>query len=250
MSGGAWRLEWLRLRRTHRFLAAAALFITFGMSGPFMALYSGAIIARAGAPLTAPAVEVTPAASIAAFVDNSIGLGVLLVIVVAAATLAIDNRAAVSIYYRSRMRSAAALMIPRYVVVTLGMIAAYSMGAWISWYETAVLIEMPSAAAMALGNLLVAVYLAFAVAVVALLSALFRSVLLIVSTAALALLILPVAGLLPGLAAWMPSRLLTAQHALLATAHVSDYIPAAGVAVVTITACLALTIRYVKRKET
>ncbi|MFI6908272.1 hypothetical protein ACIBKY_43915 [Nonomuraea sp. NPDC050394] len=249
MNGWAWRLEWLRLCRTHRFLAAAALFITFGMSGPFMALYSGAIIARAGASLSVPPVAVTPAAGVASFVDNSIGLGLLLVIVIAAATLAIDHRPAVSIYYRSRARSAAALIIPRYVVVTLAMIAAYSVGAWITWYETAVLIAMPSAAAMVLGNLLVALYLAFAVAVVALLSALLRGMLLIAGVAAMALLALPVAGLVPGLGAWMPSRLLTAQHTLLGTAGLTDFTPAAAVAAIATTICLTLATRYAYRRE-
>ncbi|MEU6717412.1 hypothetical protein ABZ897_38605 [Nonomuraea sp. NPDC046802] len=249
MTGWPWRLEWQRLNRTFRLLAAAAFFVTFGMTSPFMALYANEIIAGTGTALARPASVPTPAMSVETFTDNSVGLGVFLIVVLATGTLALDSRPALAIFYRSRVRSAAALILPRYVTVTFGMAVAYSLGAWITWYETAVLIAMPSPQAMAQGNALVVVYVAFAVAVVALVATFVRGVLAVIGISTLALLTLPVLALVPGLGGWVPSALLASQHVLLRPASSATYGPALAVTLAATAACLFLACRRTAARE-
>lgn len=249
MTGWPWRLEWQRLSRTFRLLAAAAYFVTFGMTSPFMALYANEIIVGSGAALARPPSLPTPAMSVETFTDNSIGLGVFLIVVFATGTLALDSRPALAIFYRSRMRSAAALILPRYVTVTLGMAAAYSLGAWITWYETAVLIAMPTPQAMALGNALVILYLAFTVSVVALVATFARGALSVIGISILALLALPLLALVPGLGGWMPSALLASQHILLGPTPFAEYGPALAVTLAATVCCLVLALRRTATRE-
>ena len=43
-----WRLEWLRLIRTRRWIALVAVYLFFGLLGPIGAKYIGEILARFG----------------------------------------------------------------------------------------------------------------------------------------------------------------------------------------------------------
>lgn len=249
MRPGVWRLEWLRTVRTFRFVAAAAFFVTFGMTGPFMAMYANEIIARTKPQVAAELPPPTPAESVATFVDNGIGLGVLIVVVITAASLALDSRPESALFYRSRVRGGAVLVLPRYAAVTAAMAVAYSLGAWITWYQTAVLIGMPHPGSMALGTGFVVVYLAFATALVALVAALVRSLLAVVGVSAMVLLLLPALALVPEVGPWVPSTLIASQHGLLRGAAPSDYVPALAVACASTIGFLAFAVRSMRRRE-
>lgn len=181
--------------------------------------------------------------------DNSIGLGVLAVVVVSAATLALDARPSLALFYRTRVGSAAALVLPRYTVVTIGMIAAYLLGAGLTWYQTTVMIGTVPAGPMVLGSMFVACYLAFAVALVALAAALFRGLAAVISLPALLLLGLPALALWPSAAPWIPSTLIGAQAGLLHDASTADYFPALGVTAAATAVCLTAAVGLLGRRE-
>ena len=46
-----WRLEWLRLTRTKRWIALVGVYLFFGLLGPFTARYMAEIISFAGGEL-------------------------------------------------------------------------------------------------------------------------------------------------------------------------------------------------------
>src|SRR5262249_43234817 len=97
--------------------------------------------------------------------------------------------------------------------------------------------------------LLGVLYLAFAVAVVALCAAVARSVLGAVMFALAVLIALPIAGLVRGVGPWLPSHLVGALTDLVAGAAASGYARAAFVTVAATPGLLALAIRRAAARE-
>ena len=214
-----WRIEWWRLVRTRRLLALLIVFVFLGFVEPLGARYASQLINSAG---SSEQIKVTvpppvPADGISAFMGDALVLGLLVSVVVAAYACAIDSNPALSVFYRTRARSFGALLLPRVIVVSGGVIGAFLVGLLVAWYETAVLIGAPEVGPMLYSALLGSVYLAFAVTVTALAGVLVRSRLAAVgvSVVILLLLLLPILGELPGLSRWMPSQLVGASSALL-----------------------------------
>ena len=76
-----WRLEWLRLVRTHRLLALVGIYLFFGLIGPLTARYLSAILGRLGTEgVRVEFPEPTPADGIAQFVVNAYQIGLLVVV--------------------------------------------------------------------------------------------------------------------------------------------------------------------------
>lgn len=223
------RLELLRLLRTHRWMALFGVYVFFGVLGPFTAAYMEELIARFGGGMEIAMPEPTPADGIAQFLSNASQLGVLAVIVVASGALAIDAKPEVAAFLRTRVERPARLLIPRYGVVVAASALALVAGTTVAWALTAALIGGLPAGAMLLGTLLGALYLAFAVAVVAAVATAARSLVATILGAIVVVVSLPALGLLPALAPWMPSTLVNAVVELAAGAPVGDFARAAGV---------------------
>jgi hypothetical protein len=100
------------------------------------------------------------------------------------------------------------------------------------------------------GIVLEAVFLVFAVAVVAAAATFARSTL---STAGISLAVLlvalPVAGIVKSVGAWLPTRLLTAPAALVTDTTVGDYSKAVAVSLLTTGALLALAVHRSRTRE-
>jgi ABC-2 type transport system permease protein len=241
MTGAVWKLEWYRLVRTHRLLCAAAFFAVFGVAAPFMAYYSAEIVAAISPEAAVDVPPATPEQSVATYVDNTAGLGILVTVLIAAAAVSVDSRPQVAVFYRSRLPSGSALVLPRYVMTVVGMVVAYSLGIALVWYETAVLIGPLPAVGMLAGMGLMACYLAFAVAVTAAATALVRSFVGAVAAASLALLAMHGLAAVPTLGLWLPSALVNAQQTLLHGETPLDYAPALATAMGATVICLAIT---------
>ncbi|GAA3760813.1 hypothetical protein HDA32_005698 [Spinactinospora alkalitolerans] len=136
---GLWRLEWLRLFRAHRWIAIAAVYMVFGFTGPFLAKYAAELFAGTSPEAHVELPPPTPADGVEAYVDNGIGLSMLITVIIAAGTMAVDARRPLALFYRTRVRHPRDLVLPRYTVLTIGVISAYVAGATAAWYETAVL---------------------------------------------------------------------------------------------------------------
>ncbi|TDD62236.1 hypothetical protein [Actinomadura rubrisoli] len=191
-----WRLEWLRLWRTGRGAALAAVFVLFGLVGPLTARYLPDLIGGADDDITITMPPPEPADGVEDYLQNAQQLGLVVTVIVAASALAFDSRPALSAFYRTRVGHPRVLLLPRYLVVTAAAVASFLLGALAAWYETAVLLGGLPASRMLLGMALGSLYLCFATAVAALVAGLIRGVLAtVVGTLALLLALAVLAAL-------------------------------------------------------
>jgi ABC-2 type transport system permease protein len=212
-----WRIERWRLVRTRRLLALAAVFVFSGVVEPLTVKYANQLLNGAG---NAERIKITipppvPADGISAYTGQATLIGLIVSVVVASYACAVDANPALSVFYRTRVRGFAALVLPRVVVTACGVVAAYLLGLLAAWYETTTLIGAPDLAPMVFSALLVSLYLVFAVAVTALAGTVARSRLGTVGISLMILLAFPIAGSLSALSRWLPSALAGAPEALL-----------------------------------
>jgi ABC-2 type transport system permease protein len=245
-----WRLEWLRLARTRRWIALLAVYLFFALTGPALARYAATLVERLGAGqvrVTIP--PPVPADGITQYAKNVTQIGLVVVVVIAASALAFDARPEVGVFFRTRVRRVADLLWPRYAVSAAAAVAAFVIGSLAAWYETVILLGGLPAGAMLAGIGFGALYLAFAVAVVALCAAATRSVLGAVMAALAVLIAMPIVGLLHGVEPWMPSTLVGALDGVVRGSPASDYSRAAGVALVAGASALWGSTRLAGRRE-
>ena len=221
-----WRVEWLRLVRTHRLWVVVGIYVFFGVTGPLSARYLPEIIGRFAGDMQVTLPDPTPAAGMAQFGSNAGQLGLLAVLVVAAGAMTFDARPPWSAFLRTRVPRLLDLVLPRVVVSAALAIVALALGAGVAAATTTVLIGAPDLVDVVLGVGFGAVYLALAVAVVAAAASVVRTAVSTVLTAVGVLLALPLLQLVPVVGEWSPSRLLGAGDALLAGTPVGDLVPA------------------------
>lgn len=245
-----WRLEVLRLLRTRRLFALVGVYLFFGLTGPLVARHLDRILGSVAGDIRVTAPPPTPAAGITQFTSNAQQVGLLVVLIVAAGALAFDAKPEIGTFFRTRVPSMRRLLVPRFAVVTAAAGGAFAVGALAAWYQTTVLLGGPRAPAMVAGIACTILYLAFAVATMAMATAVTRTTLTAVALSVTALLSLPVVGLLPGVAEWLPSHLVGALDAMVAGASTAtDYLRAAAVAVLATVGLLAAAAHLLDRRE-
>jgi ABC-2 type transport system permease protein len=245
-----WRLEWLRLVRTHRLLVLLGVYLFFGLTGPLTARYLSQILGALGTEgirveFPAPA----PADGIDQFIGNAAQLGLLVVVLVAGSALAFDARHEMAVFLRTRVGHVRDIVVPAYAVNTAAAVTALTVGSLAAWYETALLLGRLPPGPMILGMALGALFLAFVVALAALVASFVRSV---VATAGLTLGILlgmGIAGSFGALGRWLPTALLTAMTGLVRGADAARYLPAAVVTVAVAALALVGAIALDSRRE-
>lgn len=245
----SWRLEWYRLVRTRSLLALLSVYAFFGFVGPLVTAYLDELIARAGGGITIVIPEPTPAAAVEQFNAIASQIGLLIAIVVAAGALCIDAHPEIGVFFRTRVPSAIHLLTPRYVVVGLAIVLAFVVGVLASWYVTTLLIGAPDTSGMVVGTALGALYLAFAVAVVALAASLARSVVTTAAISLVVLLALPVIAIIGAVAPFLPSTLVGALPDLAGGGEVGTYARSATTTVVATIGVLALAVARTGRRE-
>ncbi|HSK26972.1 MAG TPA: hypothetical protein VK894_08695 [Jiangellales bacterium] len=247
-----WRLEWLRLWRSYRLLALLVVFLLFGFAGPLLAAYLADILESAAASdgfqIVVP--DPVPADGIAQYVSNAGQIGLLVVVVVAALALATDAHPGQAAFYRTRVPSAAARLLPRYTATVVASVLGWTLGTVAAVYETWLLIGPLEVGAVAGGWALWVLYLAFAVATVALAGAVVRSVAAATGLGLGVLLLMPVLGLVPWLGDRLPSALVGAPEALArGTASLADFAVPALVTVAGTGLLLGAAVRLGDRRE-
>jgi len=228
-----WRLEWLRLWRTKRWIALVGVYLFFGFLGPLSARYLNEILARTaqlqqGAVIKLP--PPTPADGIAQYVGNAAQLGILVVVVVAAGAFVMKPEMAT--FLRTRVQGIARLLVPRYVVSVAAATGAFLLGTGAAWYETSVLLGGLPVGRMFAGIGYGILALLFVVSVVAAVSSRSKNTLGTVLISIVALLLLPLIGLIHGMAKWVPTSLISAMSDLARDASVGDFTKTAIVTVV------------------
>ncbi len=244
-----WRLEVLRLLRTYRWMILFGVYLLFGVVGAASARYLNELLEQMGGEMTITAPDPRPVDGIIQFVSNTSQLGLLAVVVVAAAALAFDAHPERAAFLRTRMARPGRLVIAPYVVSTVGAVLALVAGTVVTVVLTTVLIGSLPAVEVIVGTLYGALYLAFAVAVVALMASLVRTQVGVVFAALGALILLPTLAMIEAIRPWVPSELLTAVIALVEGAPAGDFLRAALMAVVGTVGLLALAMRRLERRE-
>jgi len=244
-----WRLELARLWRTHRWMLLVGVFGLFAVSGPVLAAYVEEIIARFAGEITIEVPEQRPVDGIAGYLDNVNGLGLLAVVIVAAAALALDARPEVAAFLRTRISRPYALVIPRYVVVTGASAACLVGGMAVAWLLTWLLIGPLPAVPLLVGTCYGVLYLAFAVAVVAATAGYTRGVVGTIFASVAVLLLVALLGQLAPLRPWLPSDLLTAVLRLADGASAGEFVRAVAVTLLVTPALLLLAIHRFRTRE-
>lgn len=244
-----WRLEWLRLTRTGRWLVLGGAYVFFGVTGPLTARYLQDIVSRFGSGVQLTVPPPTPVEGLAEYVANASQLGLLAVLAIAAASFAFDVNPESAAFLRTRVSRVRQLLTPRYALVTAAATASYATGMLVAWLITAQLIGAPPTSAILWGTVLGAVYLAFGVAVVAAASGFSRGVVGMVLMSAGVLIGLPVLAVVPRLAPWMPSELVAAGVEIGRGTSPVDFLRATVVSVAATAALLRLAVwRHASRE--
>jgi ABC-2 type transport system permease protein len=245
-----WRLELLRLTRTHRWLLVFGIYLFFAVVGPLTARYFNAIIERFGGDefsIVMP--DPRPVDGLLQFLDNGGLFGLLALVVIGAGALALDARPEIAAFLRTRTDRPARLIVPRYLVTLAAGVGALALGTIVTWIMTASLLGRLPLGPVVLGTLLGSLYLAFAVAIVAAVAGFVRTQVAAVFVTFAVLLALPALGMIGVLRPWMPSELLYAGVALVEGATFGEFVRAAAVAAVASLALLGLAARRFELRE-
>jgi ABC-2 type transport system permease protein len=235
-----WRLEWLRLVRTHRLTAILGCYLFFGLTGPLTARYLPQILGRLGT--SGVRVEFpppVPADGITQFTGNASQIGLLVVVLVAGSALAFDSRREMAVFLRTRVEGVGAIIGPAYAVTAAAAGAGLVAGSLAAWYETGVLLGPLPVGRMVLGIVLGVEFLAFVVALTALVAALVRGTVATVGLTLGAMLGLAILGNLGGLGRWLPTTLPGAMAGLVRFTPPVQYLPATLVTALATVAALA-----------
>lgn len=241
-----WRLEVARLFRSPRWLILLAVFGFFGIVGPLTARYLPGLIegiegSTAGLP------EFGPPDGIAQYVGNAQQLGILAIMFVAAAALAIDAKTEISVFFRTRapMRD---IMTPRFVVSAVAASAAFTFGCAIAYVGTGLLLDWLDVGPVIVGTLLSCVYLTFAVAVALVMASMARKVVAVALLSVGTLILLAVLSLFSPIAPWLPSDLIGALESLIRGGDF-DYWRSLGSTVILILVLPPLAVRRLASRE-
>ncbi len=244
-----WKLEWLRLTRTKRIVGLVGVYLFFGFLGPLTARYMEQILEGFGGDVQIIVPEPVAADGITAYVSNAAQIGLLVSVGIAAGALAFDARPQMGIFLRTRVGHVRDILTPRFVVMTAAVVGAFVLGSVAALYESIVLMGSLSISGWALGTLLGSLYLAFAVAVVAAVSARANSVLATVMITVGVLLALPILGIAPAIAEWLPSHLVGAIDGLVRDAGFGEYVRSIIVTLALTAGSLWLAVRWAGRRE-
>ncbi|MEA2023314.1 MAG: hypothetical protein U9N79_03365 [Actinomycetota bacterium] len=201
-----WRLEVLRLVRTHRLWIVLGVFASFGVLGPLTARFLPEIVEAVGGGIEIAVPPPTPELAMAQYLGNALQIGILAVAFVAAAALAFDAKPEMAVYLRTRATIPRILM-PRYVINMGAAVASFSIGTAIAFVGASLLIDTPDVGGTVTASVLVSVYLAFVVALTGLVASLVRSVPGAALIAVGTLIALGIIGLIPQADPWLPSNL-------------------------------------------
>lgn len=244
-----WKLEWIRLVRTKRWVALVGVYVFFGLVGPLTARYISEILESFGGSVQVVVPDPVAADGIASYVSNAAQIGLLVSVGVAASALAFDAKPQIGVFLRTRVASVRTIIAPRYLVTTAAVAVSFLLGSVAALYESTVLMGALPFGGWLGGTLLGCLYLAFAVAVVAAVAGKTQSVLVTVVVAIAVLLLLPIVGIVPDVGEWLPSHLVGAVDALVRGAPLSDYLGAGVVTVALTLAALGLAVRWAEQRE-
>jgi ABC-2 type transport system permease protein len=242
-----WRLEGLRLIRTHRIWILLGVFASFGALGPLTARFLPEIVDAVGGGVEIAVPAPSPELAMSGYLGNALQVGILAVAFVAAAALAFDAKPEMAVYLRTRA-SVRQILAPRYVVNIVATVASFVIGTGIAYLGSTLLIDAPRLGGTAAATLLLAVYLSFVVALTGLAASLVRSVPGAALITVAALIVLGVIGLIPQVDPWLPSSLVGSFDNLISGGEF-DYWRSLVVTIVLSLGCVSGSVVLMGRRE-
>lgn len=244
-----WRLEWLRLLRTKRWIALVGAYVFCGFLGPWSARYLGEIVRRFGGGVQVTFPDPVPADGMIQYVANASQIGLLVAVVVAAGALAFDANPEMGVFLRTRVPRVWDIVSPRLAISFVAIAVSFVLGAVTAWYETVVLIgSLPVGGTLA-GIGYGVLYLALVVTVVAAAGTRAKTVLGAVLVSLVVLAVMPIIGIVDAIGHWLPSHLLGALADIPGGAEATSFVPAAAVTVALSGGLLWLSVRWASAKE-
>jgi len=198
-----WRLEWLRLVRTGRWIALGAVFLLLGFGEPLATRYLGQLLSTATG---AGNIHITvsspqPADAMRAYFNNIPTLGTLVAVVIAALAFAVRANPPLAALYLTHVPGRIGFLFPRLLTIVAATTLASVAGGAAAAYETTVLIGAPTASGTVAGILASALGTVFAVTLTFLTATLLRGQVATIAVALGAtLVVVPFTGLIPGIA--------------------------------------------------
>ncbi|HSA51841.1 MAG TPA: hypothetical protein VLH10_17235 [Yinghuangia sp.] len=247
---GLWRLEVLRVTRTRRWFLLILGFPVLGALGPLIVRNLDRILDALGADGVTPPDNLGAADAMAAYLEVSGQIGILVALGMAAAALAVDHRPGLAAFYRTRTRRAWELVLPRWMVCAAAVCIANAVATGIVWAELRGMFGAVSTRLILYSALFNTLYLLMALGLAAGAAAFLRRPVAIFGAALVSLILLPLPRLWKPMRDWEPSSLGGAGVRLLeGSASPGDYAAASLVAVLLTAALLCLAVWRIGRRE-
>ncbi|MYW00941.1 hypothetical protein [Streptomyces sp. SID3343] len=220
---GLWRLEWLRLVRTRRWLLLVVAYPGAGLVGPVFAKHRDEILKALRIDGVAPATGMGADSGMAVYSYGVAQVGILVALALMAGALAVDHRPGLAAFHRTRLRRPRDLVLPRFTVTTVAVSVAYLLGTLIAWAQVHWMFGPLPARSVLYGAGFGVASLLMSLSLVAATAALLRRPVAIFGTALIALLVWPLASLWRPLRRWLPTELNSAQVELLRGHTAGEY---------------------------
>jgi ABC-2 type transport system permease protein len=244
-----WHLEVVRLFRTLRWVGLLGSYLVFGVAMPIVTRYQDVIFRNLGGDVQVIVPPATPPQGIAAYLQNAMQIGLLVTVLVAAGSLAFDAKPEWAAFLRTRSASLGELVVPKFAVNAAATAACYGLGLLAAWIGTSALIGSVPIASLLAGGAYGALYLVFAVAVVACAAGLARSAVGAGGVTIALLVVLPILGQLSALEPWLPSTLVGAPTAIAEGERATGFLRAGLVTLGAIPALVLGSGRLLSRRE-
>ncbi len=196
-----WRLERLRMFRTSRWIALAAVFIVSGLAEPLLTHYLGQLLhgTTGDSYIQITVTKPRPSDGVNSYFSNITTLGTLVTVVVAGLSFSIRSNPSLAAWYLTHVPERGRLLWPRLVTVTAVTAVAALLGGTAAAYQTALLIGAPATGPTVTGIVVSALGAVFAVAVTFAAAMFIRGQVAAIAVALGTIFVaVPVADLIPG----------------------------------------------------
>ena len=240
--------EILEQIRTHRLLIVASVFVFFGITTPLLLKYLPEIIKLSGENVDINFPAPTVAMSLSEYAGTIGQTGVLVAVLIAMGAVANELQRGTALMVLSKPVKRSAFVTAKFAAMNLTFLASLAIASIFCFVYTAILIGGSRVMPFIGENLLLALFLAFCIAVTLLFSCVFKSG---VAAGGIAIGILIGQGVIssiPYVGDYMPGKLLAWGTALVGGVD-KTYVPATIVTVVLTVLCLFLAQRILDTRE-
>jgi ABC-2 type transport system permease protein len=234
--------------RTHRFLIIGVIFTFFGIGTPLLMKFLPEILKLSNETMQIEIPTPTAVQTFTEFSGNFSQIGVIVAVLVGMGLVANELKNGTAVITLSKPVSRAAFVTSKFVAVSLTFLASLTIAALFCFFYTNGLIESVHGLAFLEMNLLLGLFLVFAMAVTVLFSCMFKSSLSAGGVAIAVILALSLMANLPGIGVYLPGNLIAWGSSIVSGAGESSW-PALAVTATSTIMAIYIGQYLLKRKE-